>query len=133
MFYAVEESIVKIWGRDWAIIYDMNEKRLFFNGNPVEREGTRYNAALLKGKNIGKEKRRLITVESGNHVIGIDKGYDGRIFIKEWSREDYVKFRRPPKKVASIWDKGRKVLLYVDDLTTPFKEIKRFAWETMFG
>ena len=81
-----------------------------------------YNKSLLFEKNKnGLEKKRLITFKFKGNVMGLDVGYDGRLFWKVWKLEDYYTFRKPPYWVASFWIDGLSKRFYLQDLKEAVK------------
>lgn len=106
-----------------CLLIDVVTDAVFLNGNPLNVSRKPYKKGLMKPLNKDKNKKRILTLEHKTYVLGVDEGFDGRLFFKIWLKSTYKKFRGKPFWVASYWNDAvnKEKKFFENDLKVPVK------------
>ena len=121
MPFEIKEPYIKIPLEGHTVLVNTETDEVFLDGDKVNLDaGRTYETESCKPDNTkGWRKRRVKAIQTTNHAIVIDVGWDKRLFFLYFTKPEYSAFRGKPVKQYSYWNDGKRKAFYEDDLSSP--------------
>lgn len=116
--FEIVKQFIKVRIGTHVISINTDTDEVYFDYDKINKNiGRLYHDPDCKPINKGsRKKRRVLAVPEQNNVIVIDIGYDYRVFLLYFTKENYKKWRGEPIKQYSYWNDGKRKAFYEDDL-----------------
>lgn len=118
--FEVLGEFIKIPIEGHSVIINTDTDEVFLDGDKVNTNigGRPYTSEYRKPDNTkGWKKWRVKAIPTKDHAIVVDIGWNGRVFILYFTKQEYKAFRGKPMKQYSYWNNGKRKDFYEDDLS----------------